>query len=346
MMSPPLRSLEPASVSALLAIIVLVAGCASNSAIAPSPPGTLLLVAEDATSTLAEIEPNSGHVRHRYTVAGPVVSIALARNGQYAATIDATGEVVVCDLPRQGIDARYRIEGAGTVTALAFADRRSTLVASFDDAGDVRVFGRESGRLERAISTGSSRVIALCPGFAVGEIIAACEGPARLVRLDTESGRTLESVALDGTPRSLARGSDFQTTLVALDVGGHLELWSSGRRIAAAFEGPIELAPTRVEHTIVASEPASGSLFILDAAGSRRVRVASPDPSVTTPWRTALDPSGRYAFVAIPSSERVVVVDVASGSVRGEYTGLSRPSAIAWTFQRAPPGFDLHLGRD
>jgi len=71
-------------VSTALASLLLVTGCASSSAIAPSPPGTLLLVAEDATSRLAEIEPNSGHVRHRYPVAGPVVSIVLAWTFQRA----------------------------------------------------------------------------------------------------------------------------------------------------------------------------------------------------------------------------------------------------------------------
>lgn len=341
------RSLRRTSLASLpLAGLVLFVGCTSSGAIAPSAPGTLLLVAEDATSTLAEIEPNSGHVRHRYSVAGPVVAIAASRNGQYAATIDARGEVVVCDLARQGIDARYRVEGAGAALGIAFADRRSTLVATFAGSGEVQVFGRESGRIERLIATGSSRVRALCPGFELGEIIAACDGPARLVCIDVESGTALETIALDGTPTALARGADFEATTVALDVDGHASLWSAGRSIAGSFEGSIALAPTRHADTLVASEPDSGSLILVGEADSRRIRVAIPDSSGHSPWRAVLDPSGRNAFVAIPHEDRVVVVDVALCSVRGEYTGLARPGAIAWTFRRTHPEVEFEVGRD
>lgn len=341
-----LRSRRSRFATAIAVLAMLVVGCASSSAIAPSPPGTLLLVAEDATSTLAEIEPNGGHVRHRYPIAGPVVSIALARNGQYAATIDARGEVVVCDLARQGIDARYRIAGAGTATAITFTDRRSTLAAAFAESGEVRVFGRESGRTERVIATGSASVVALCPGFEVGELVAACDGPARLVRLDAESGSTLESIALEGTATSLARGADFASTTVALDVNGRGALWSARRTIADEFEGSIALASTRVRDTIVASESSSGSLYLHDGTNSRRVHVANADPTAGNSWRTSLDPNARNAFVAIPDENRVVVVDVAAGSVRGEYAGLSRPGVIAWTFQRAPPEVGIDAGRD
>lgn len=298
------------------AIALASAGClasCANTSIAPSYPGTLVLVADDATNTLLEIEPNSGHVRHRYDVEGPVVAVATARNGQYAATIDAQGDVVVCDLPRQGRDAAWRVDGGGAPTSLAFADRRSTLAAGFAGSGDVLLLGRESGRVEARIATGA--------------------GPIESLRI-ADGGDALLATRADG---SSAR----------LDVAQRRLATSDGTSTSdASITGPRARAHAVDDRVVATTSAATGELVVVEHGHGEpaRIAIAPAEPAATRAWPVAIDPDGRLAFVSLPDAGRVVVVDLRARSVRGAYEIGGRPGAIAWTLMRAPSEFDVRAG--
>jgi len=320
-----------------LSLIAASPGC-GGPGIAPSYPGTLVLVADDAANTLLEIEPNSGHVRHRYAVAGPVVAIATARNGQYAATIDARGDVVVCDLARQGIDATWQAAGSGRATGLVFADRRSTLAASFAGSGDVLLIGRESGRVEARIATDCASIVALSRSTDGDTLLAGCSGPDAIVRVDPAGRRVVERFELAATPTSIAAG--------AFENGTRAQ---PGRPRSAAFDfevPPLALASDLAGRVLVASARSTGEVLIAleeHRGEPLRIQIAAAEPA-PAPWPVVVDPDGHHAFVSIAGEGRVVVVDLRAGEVRGEFTVGGRPGAVAWTLRRAQPRLGLGVG--
>ncbi|MBL8860455.1 MAG: hypothetical protein JNK02_00440 [Planctomycetes bacterium] len=321
---------------ALAVALLVTGGCLADTRIAPSWPGTTLLVAEDASATLCELEPNGGRVRHRYPLFADCAAIAAGRSGEYAAAIRATGEVAVLDLGRYGVDARYAVAGAGRASGLAFVDRLTRLAAAFDGAGDVLVFGRESGRIEHAIPTGAAGVVALAAGHRSGELVAAVTSPDELVWLDADLGRVVRRVALPGRPAALARGSEAGGTWAIVATDGGLRAWSERRGILEALSGPAALAVAAEAGTAVASDAASGAVLVWSAAGLTRIAVAEPDLTGAA-WPIAVDPEGRNAFVALRSSGRVAAVDLREGRVRGAYAPLAAPARVAWSLRRELP---------
>lgn len=316
--------------------------CAGTS-IAPSYPGTLVLVADDSNSTLAEIEPNSGHVRERYDIAAPVAAIATARNGQYAAVISENGSVVVCDLGRQGRDAAWSLAGGARVSGLVFADRRTTLAASFADSGEVLFLGRESGRVTKRISTGCSSVVALKLAHEGDSIWALCDGPASLVRIDTDEGKVSQRVALDGRALAFAVGKSAETSWIALDSAAGVAAWNQKHGRVELGAGPIALAADFSGDHVVASSCSFGELvWIVDGGSvtSARVTIGPPESGAARAWPVYVDPDGRSAFVSIPAQGRVVVVDLKSHAVRGAFEVGGRPGVIAWRLMRAPSEFE------
>lgn len=308
----------------LFGAATFLAACESSS-IAPSYPGTLVLVADDASGELLEIEPNGGHVRERYAVSAPVVAIATASNGQYAATIDPQGACVVLDLARQGRDAEWRLAGPGAVTGLAFADRRSTLAVSRAGSGDVLLVGRESGRVEARVATGCASVVALARATDGDALLAGCDGPPSIVRIDVARRAVVERLDLDVAPTSIAAGA-----------------FDHGARVGAGAAEPESVASDFEGRVLVTTASASGDLAVrADAREPARVALAAPDAAR---WPVVVDLDGRSAFVSIPREGRVVVVDLRALAVRGEYRVGGRPGALAWTLSRWPPETETGIG--
>jgi len=319
---------------------LLLSGCA-DLRIAPSYPGTILLVAEEGTPALDEIEPNGGNIRWRYQTMGPAVAIAVSRNGQFAATIEPSGQVVVADLALQRQDGAFRVAGPGRPTGLVFADRRSTLLASFDGSGDLLAFTRGSGKVERTIATGSGSVhgLVLAPDGKVA--LALCDAPAGLVTIDLENLTAGPRVATQARVTSVTAhdaGSGRWTTFEGQGDVVFRRTPDAGDVRVPIGPPPLQVAADVRGGHVVVSCPATGELVLLDAAGpsvAARVRIGTP--SADRAWAVLVDPIGKNAFVCVPGEDRVVVVDPQSHTVRGAYALDDRPGAIAWAFQRLPP---------
>jgi DNA-binding beta-propeller fold protein YncE len=337
--------MKPRRARAILLVVcsalpALASGCA-DLRIAPSYPGTIFLVAEEGTPALAEIEPNGGNVRWRYPTLGPAVAVAVSRNGQYAATIEPSGQVVVHDLQQRRQDASFRVVGTGRPTGLVFSDRRSTLLASFDGSGELLAFARSSGRVERVIATGGGGVHGLFLAPDGKSALALCDGPAGIVAIDLERMQagplaSTESRATSVTAHDANRGR-WTTFQGSGDVAYRRSPAESDVRIAIG-PPPLFVASDVEGGHVAVSCAATGELVLLDASGTAiaaRVRVGAP--ASDRAWPVLVDPIGKNAYVGVPGEDRVVVVDPGSRTVRGAYALGDRPGAIAWAFQRLPP---------
>ncbi len=337
--------------SCIAVLVASLASCAADPSIAPSYPGTLVLVADDAAHTLLEIEPNGGHVRHAYAVEGPVVAIAIARNGQYAATIDADGDVVVCDLARQGIDAAWHVQRTGRASGLVFADRRSTLLAAFDGTGELAVLSRESGRqlgtivshaqgVQALARTPDGRRVALISGSPDGDDWIDLDEPVRRGRVGARAPLDALAPGSRGEVWSHARGE----TTVLFTAGSA----SAGTALEVG-PAPLGLAVVPEGVRAVATCAATGELVLLDGTARTvvaRVNVGPAEPGAQRAWPVIVDPDSRCAFVSVPTAGRVVVVDLRTHAVRGAYEVGGRPGALAWTLMRAPPEVGLDAEPD
>ncbi len=335
------RSIPAGSIPLLACALSALAPSCADTRIAPSYPGTLVLVADDASNSLAEVEPNGGHVRYRYAVPAPVAAIATARNGQYAAVISTSGAAVVCDLGRQGRDAEWSLAGHGRPTGLVFADRRSTLAASFADSGAILLVGRESGRVEGRIATECGSVVALQLAKRGDSIWALCDGPPALVRVDPDGARVVERRALDGSPSSFVVGDDEASAWIVIGSTGGAYAWNAAAGRVELGAGPAVLGADLHAQTVVASLSTRGELVVLRADGeAANVHIPVAEPDGSRAWPVRVDPDGRWAFVAIAAEGRVVVVDLGTHAVRGAFDIGGAPGTIAWTLMRAPSEFE------
>ncbi len=319
---------------------ILLSGCA-DLRIAPSYPGTILLVAEEGASALDEIEPNGGHIRWRYETNGPAVAIAVSRNGQYAATIEPSGQVVVDDLGFQRRDGAFHVAGPGRPTGLVFADRRSTLLAAFDGAGDLRVIERNSGQVERTIATGCGSVRGLVLAPDGKSALALCDAPASLVAIDLEKLTAGQPVATEGRVTSVTAHEASLGRWTTYEGLGDVVFRATpeGKDVRVPIGPPPLFVASDVRGGHVAvSCAATGELVLLDKSGQTvAARVSVGSATAERAWPVLVDPIGKNAFVCVPGEDRVVVVDPESHTVRGAYALGDRPGAIAWAFQRLPP---------
>jgi hypothetical protein len=321
-------------------------GIASSCAdlrIAPSYPGTIFLVAEESPPALAEIEPNGGNLRWRYPTMGPAVAVAVSRNGQFAATIEPSGQVVVDDLGLRRQDGAFRVVGTGQPTGLVFADRRSTLLASFDGSGDLLAFGKGSGQVERTVATGCGSVRGLVLTPDCERATAICDAPASLVTIDLDSFSVRARMATAGLVTSVTsqdEGSEhWNGRWMTIAGSGDLAVHMGGetQRIPIA-PPPLQVAADVNGEHVVVSCASTGELVLLEGDGRTiGARLSVGRPAGDRAWPVLVDPIGRNAFVSIPGEDRVVAVDLETRTVRGAYTTLQRPGAIAWAFQRLPP---------
>ncbi|MCY2960929.1 MAG: hypothetical protein NTY35_12260, partial [Planctomycetota bacterium] len=112
---------------------------------------------------------------------------------------------------------------------------------------------------------------------------------------------------------------------------------------------PFALAAVPGQRRVAVSCAARGELVLLDGgtqAITARIAIARADAAATRAWPVLVDPDARHAFVAIPGENRVVVLDLATRTIRGDVATGARPGALAWAFQRSVPGAAAGMGID
>jgi hypothetical protein len=345
---------RPALGAALLAaLLALAPGCA-DTRLAPSWPGSYVLVAERGERALAEIDPNGGRVRRRFDAEGATTAVAVSRNGQYAVTLTESGRYVVRDLALERRDGAHDLARPAQPVALVFADRRSTLLVGGAGSGELAFLARGSARVERALDTGSSavRALATAPPWTAW---AACAGPPQLVGVDLEQRELRARLPLEAVPIGLAVADAGRELWVAFEGLGELAvLDASGGGTATRVEvGPAPLAIEAADEAglICVSVAAQGELVLLDRARREivaRVALGTPQPAAAAPWPVLADPDARHAFVALPAEDRVAVVDLATRALRGSIPTGRGPAALAWAFRRDGfgPAFERERGAD
>ncbi|MCY2960460.1 MAG: hypothetical protein NTY35_09880, partial [Planctomycetota bacterium] len=189
-----------------LCLALAATSCATDTRLAPSWPGSYLLVAEEGA--LAVIEPNAGFVRDRFEAAADPRAIAVASNGQYAAVLGADGALSVVDLFERRTDSRFQLIGAGPASGLVFGDRRSTLLAAFEGSGEIQVVERDSGSPMATIQTGATQVRALVRAPSGRRVAAVSGEPDGMDWIDMDAptgrGRTQSAQPVD----AIAPGSE------------------------------------------------------------------------------------------------------------------------------------------
>lgn len=327
----------------LVVVAFALVSCA-DTRVAPSWPGSHVLVAEDGA--LAVIEPNSGRVRDRLEAPRDARAVAVSADGRYAAAFGADGDVVVVDLVERRTDARFRPRPSasrhvhGAPSGVDFADRRSTLLTSFAASGAIDVVSRDSGEPQGTITSDAR---------GIGALTRAPDGRRYALLRDAPDGA--DWIEIDApTRRGASTSAERVDAIAPTDAAGVVWHHASGettvRRSSAAGAEiaievgapPFELAAIPDSTRAAVTAAASGELVVLDAATSSvvaRVFVGAPDAARA--WSLLVDPDGRHAYVAVRGEDRVAVVDLATSSVRGSIATGRAPGAMAFAFRRADP---------
>ncbi len=363
------RSSTLASSRFLTLGLVLFAACATPNKIAPSNPGSYLIVLEKQDGKAAVIEPNSGCVKDRYdTDAGPH-EVAVSGNGQYAVVTNygdggTQGHTLtVLDLLKRHRESTIELGPLERPHGIAFLDLRSTVLVTSESSDSVLEVSVQKMRVERRIATGAkgTHMLALSPDRK--RAYTANVGSGTVSVLDLEKGVLVQQIEVGQKPEGIAVGRDGRIWVGLNDEAKVVVIDPSTLKVTdsvADLPFPIRVKLTYDGKLAVVSCAASGEVELIDAQTLKVVaripmEKLDPAPMDTPDGMTAgspvpvgivIHPDSNLAFVALNAANKVAVIDLNERRVRGYYATGNGPDGMAWSYHLGDPNGNIFDGVD
>jgi len=346
--SCPRRSLRRIAGAALA--VAASAGCSAPARLARVPVGSLLLAGCADGAGLVTFNPQTGSRWDVYAADPSPSLLRLTGDGRRAIVGGPGGsELTVVDLVRAS--RQRRVSLPARARALTLLDRRSTALVALEGlprlhrvdlvSGAVEAIGPELGsasalawspQLERAFALVGGELVAVdrrAGGWVAGPRLALPAGALAPLRMPTRE--SLWIPCRDAGAIAVVSGREL--ALHRIDTGG----------------SPVAVGLSLAEERVVAADASDGTLLRIDGRSREvlaRIDLApaagGADPA---PSAVVVDPSGRYAFVALVHARRIAVVDLVEDEVVGSFPAPGPPLSLAWTaIRRDELGLDLDPG--
>jgi len=316
------------------------------------PPGTLI-VANMIGNTVWMIDVASGERRHTFDCHNDPHEVAVTSDGRLAAITNYGGQaaagnrIQIADVATGEVLRDLAIDGYERLHGAAFLPGDSLLVLTSERTGELLVVSATDGSLRRTMPTGGRAPHMLAPGGPW--VYAANIVDGSVARIDP-TGETetrtwpVNATRTEGvaaTPDGAEGWTGSMESGVIVGVNGE-----TGEEVARV-EGlvvPYRLAVTADGATVVATDPGSGRLGLVDrrtaalatvdvnAAAREAGLFTDPEaPEDASPQGFILSPDGRWAFVTLKAIGRIAVVDLAGREVvRFIETGAG-PDGVAYS---------------
>jgi YVTN family beta-propeller protein len=304
-MSASAKTLKRSTIfAALVATAMLAIGAASATA-AP-----LAWVIDPGAATVTTIEPAGGQRVGMpiQTGAGPD-SIAITPDGRRAYVANSVGKsVTVIETATRIPIATISLPGPAEGVAISFDGTRAYVTTGSDER--LAVIDTETNLVERTIDLGSE-ASAVAAGLS-GEVAYVGLASDEVQVVDPATGALVgRPIEVGGVPRAIAISPDGNSVYIA--AASEVTVIRSGKAvhipIGAVASG---LAVSPDGERLYVSSATGGTVTTIDTATDEIVGTPIPVPG--EPIEIALTASGKTAYVANRSTERLTPINLAKGT--------------------------------
>lgn len=296
------------------------------------PIGTLVASNMDA-HTVSLVDVASGRTLATTPVGEGPHEVAISPDGSravvaiYGNRTNVGSSLAVFDLSNPTRAPRVVELGAGNVRphGLAFLPDGASLLVTGERAQRVLVVNLATGAIDSTMRTNqatSHMVAATRSGTRAfttniaAMSVSALDVPARTVSAPWTVGARIEGLAVTPDGREVWVGGNDSHTVYVLD--------GATGAISARIDGfgmPYRIGITPDARTAVVSDPGAERIHLVDVA-TRTIRTTLDVPALLpaegaqpSPQGVAISPDGKYGYVTLKAAAKVVVVELARGTI-------------------------------
>lgn len=329
------------------AFLLLLGACAANGVAVPY--SSELLVLEKSGARLCWRDPAGGSLRRACdTGAGPH-EVCVSADGKRAVVADygtreAGSTLTVCDLASGTVERTIELGAPLRPHGLAFLGATQQVAVTAEERDQVLVVDAAAGKVLRAFDAGGKKPHMLVPTPDGKALYVTCMASGDVVKLDAQTGAVLARATPGLEPEGVALAADGRDLWVALRKGATLVAYDAAT-LAETGRVPVGEMPLRVEitpdcDTLVVSNAASGDLSLVSRTTrteTKRLKLAPAGAADASPVGIEIEPSGRYAWIALTALDQLVVVDLLAERIVARLDGGAEPDGMAWAVGSGAP---------
>ncbi|HEX4059271.1 MAG TPA: beta-propeller fold lactonase family protein [Galbitalea sp.] len=211
--------------------------------------------------------------------------------------------------------------------ALAFAGAAPALADSYAPGTTLATLNLEANPQDAAIAAnGQTAYVTTLDGETVDVIALSSLSVTSTIQLGQQAG----AVKLTSSDHDLLVTEAQRNAVAVVDLGTE----ETSKTIAVGSD-PIALATVPGTTKFVTSNYGSGTVTLADRSSGKSKQIAVG----AKPWGIVVAPNGKFAYVAIQSSNSIAEIDLASATVTRTMPAGSRPAYLAM----APDGSGLYV---
>lgn len=332
---------------ASLPLFLLLGACAANGVVVPY--SSELLVLEKSGARLCWRDPAGGALRRACATGAGPHEVCVSADGKRAVVADygareAGSTLSVCDVSTGALERTIDLGAPLRPHGLAFLGKTSHVAVTAEERDQLLVVDVAQGKVLRALDAGGKKphmVVAAPDGKT---LYVTCMASGDVVKLDAQSGAVLARATPGAEPEGVALSADERELWVGLRAGGEVVAYDASNLVEL---GRVKVGdmPLRVEitpdcDTVVVSNAASGDLSLVSRTTrteTKRLKLAPAGGTGGSPVGVEIDPSGRYAWVALTELDQLVVVDLLGERVVARFDGGAEPDGMAWAVGSGAP---------
>lgn len=342
----------PLLLLAVLGALAALAACASPKRVSSARPGSYLVVLNKADCTMAIVEPNSGWTKDLVATGIGPHEVAVSRDGSIAVAADygektPGGTLTVYDFRLRRVIDTIDLAPHQRPHGIAFLDNRSTLLVTSETSRAVLEVSVRGRRVVRTMDTGADGSHMLAISADRKRVYTANLGSGSVSEIDLETGKLVRTVTTGRETEAIALSPDGRELWVGNRAEDTLRIMDS-RDLATLATVPCARMPIRLKFTrdgarVLVSCAASGDVAVIDAATRAEVaRIPMPrgeaaedgvEPAQPQPVGLLVEPTNRYAFVALTNAKKIAVVDLSTWAVGAEIPTGNAPDGMAWAYR-------------
>jgi DNA-binding beta-propeller fold protein YncE len=306
------------------------------------PPAGTVVVTNMSDHTATLLDAGTGAVLATLATGEAPHEVAVSHDGRWAVVSnygvrERPGTTLsVIDLDSRTVTRTIDLAPHRRPHGMAFLPGDSLLAVTSEASGAVLLVAFRDGRVASVVPTGgrASHMVALPPaGPPVAWTANIVDGTVSRLQLDqpgaprvTPVARQPEGIAVSPDGGTVWAGSNGDKIVVVLDAG-------TGQPVdtLAGFGMPYRIAVTPDGRTAVVTDPVKGEVRIFDAkTRAQQFLLAIPAdslvataevPGSASPEGVALSRDSRWAFVTLQGRNRVIAVDLTTGTIA--WTGIT-----------------------
>jgi YVTN family beta-propeller protein len=318
----------------LIALIMLSVTIAAHADIPNGLSGTLIVLNKGGDDA-SFVDLASGEtVATLPTGKGPH-ELVISSDGQWAIGTDYGGgnSLTVFDVRNLSVQQTINLDHHSRPHGILLVPGQNEVIVTSEENRTVALIDFVSGKTRQVISTGQSgsHMVALSEN---GSTAFTANGGSNSVSvIDLIGNRYVKSIDVPSQPEAITTNKAGSQIWVGSNDEGVVSVISvaDGSMLAqwGGFGWPYRILLTRDESFAMVSDLRKGQLRFFDARS--KTELGTINLPSTGPEGMTLHPDDRTLFLSLSAQNKILVIDILSRQVSGEYPAGSSPDGIAYS---------------